>query len=65
MLRFHNVSAYLANLHVSFSRKDAKFAKEAPRISRIDTYLFNLTTDYGQQTTDFISDERKDSCKYS
>ena len=72
MLRFHNDTAYLANLHVSFSRKDswvsrkdAKFAKEAPRISRIDTYLFNLTTDYGQQTTDFISEERKDSCKYS
>ena len=63
MLRFHNVSAYFANLHVSFSRKDAKFAKEAPRISSIDTYLFNLTTDYGQQTTDFINEERKDSCK--
>ena len=37
MLRFHNVSAYLANLHGGGSRKDAKFAKEAPRISRIDT----------------------------
>ena len=44
MLRFVNDTAYLANLHVSFShkdswvsRKDAKFAKEAPRISRIDT----------------------------
>ena len=65
MLKFHNCSAYLANLHVSFSRKDAKHAKEAPRISRIDTYLFNLTTDYGQQITDFISEERKDSCKFA
>ena len=72
MLRFHNVSAYLANLHVSFSRKDswvsrkvAKLAEEAPRISRIDTDFFNLTTDYGQQTTDFISEERKDSCKFA
>ena len=51
MLRFHNDTA--------------KFAKEAPRISRINTYLFNLTTDYGQQTTDFINDERKDSCKFA
>ncbi|MEE0895299.1 MAG: hypothetical protein U0M28_05005, partial [Bacteroidales bacterium] len=59
------VSAYLANLHVSFSRKDAKFAKEAPRLSRIDTYLFNSTTDYGQQTTDFINEERKDSWKFA
>ena len=65
MLIFHNVSAYFANLHVSFSRKDAKLAKEAPRISRIDTYLFNLTTDYGQQTTDCLSEERKDSCKFA
>ena len=65
MLIFHNVSAYLANLHVSFSRKVAKFAKDAPRISRIDTYLFNSTTDYGQQTTDFINEERKDSCKFA
>ena len=65
MLIFHNVSAYLANLHGAFSRKDAKLAKEAPRISRIDTYLFNLTTDYGQQTTDFINKERKDSCKFA
>ena len=70
MLRFHNDTAYLANLHVSFSRKDswvsrkdAKLAKEAPRISRIDTYLFNTTTNYGRQTTDFINDERKDSCE--
>ena len=51
MLRFHNVSAYLV--------------EEAPRISRIDTYLFNSTTDYGQQTTDFINEERKDSCKFA
>ena len=65
MLIFHNVSAYLANLHEVGSRKDAKFAKEAPRISRIDTYLFNSTTDYGQQTTDFINEERKDSCKFA
>ena len=65
MLRFHNVSAYLANLVLFFSRKDAKLAKEGPRISRIDTYLFNSTTDYGQQTTDFINEERKDSCKFA
>ena len=72
MLIFHNDTAYLANLHVSFSRKDswvsrkdAKLAKKAPRISRIDTYLFNSTTDYGQQTTDFINEERKDSCKFA
>ena len=65
MLIFHNVSAYLVNLHGGDSRKDAKHAKEAPRISRIDTYLFNLTTDNGQQTTDFINDERKDSCKFA
>ena len=65
MLRFHNDTAYLANLHVSFSRKDAKLAEEASRISRIDTYLFNSTTDYGQQTTDFINEERKDSCKFA
>ena len=44
MLIFHNSTAYLANLHGGdsrkdswVSRKDAKFAKEAPRISRIDT----------------------------
>ena len=65
MLKFHNGSANLANLVLFFSRKDAKHAKEAPRISRIDTYLFNLTTDYGQQTTDFISEERNDSCKFA
>ena len=65
MLRFHNGTAYLANLHGGGSRKDAKLAKEAPRISRIDMYLFNLTTDNGQQTTDFISEERKDSCKFA
>ena len=65
MLKFHNGSTYLANLHGGGSRKDAKLAKEAPRISRIDTYLFNSTTDYGQQTTDFINDERKDSCKFA
>ena len=65
MLKFHNGSAYLANLHGGDSRKDAKFAKEAPRISRIDTYLFNSTTDYGRQTTDFITEERKDSCKFA
>ena len=60
-----SLSTYLANLHVSFSRKDAKHAKEAPRISCIDTYIFNLTTDYGQQTTDCLSEERKDSCKFA
>ena len=65
MLKFHNVSAYLANLHGNFSRKDAKLAKEKPRISRIDTNLFSLTTDYGQQTTDFPSEKRKDSCKFA
>ena len=64
MLRFVNDTAYLANLHVFFSRKDAKFAKEAPRISRIDTYLFNLTTDYGQQTTDCMKDEIKNPRQY-
>ena len=37
MLIFHNDTANLANLHGGDSRKDAKFAKEAPRISRIDT----------------------------
>ena len=37
MLKFHNSPANLANLVLFFSRKDAKFAKEAPRISRIDT----------------------------
>ena len=64
MLIFHNDTAKLANLYVSFSRKDAKFAKEAPRISRIDTYLFNLTTDYGQQTSDCLKDEIKNPHQY-
>ena len=45
------------------SRKDAKLAKAEPRISRIDTDFWNLTTDNGQQTTDCPSEERKDSCK--
>ena len=47
MLRFHNVSAYLANLHGGGSRKDAKHAKEAPRISSIDTYLSFFTLAVG------------------
>ena len=45
------------------SRKDAKLAKAEPRISRIDTDFWNLTTDNEQQTTDCPSEERKDSCK--
>ena len=72
MLRFHNVSAYLANLHVSFSRKDswvsrkdAKFAKEAPRISRIDTYLYFIFQAIRCLLSVVRCQVKKDSCKYS
>ena len=65
MLRFHNVSAYLANLHVSFSRKDAKLAKEAPRISRIDTYLYFIFQAIRCLLSVVRCQVKKDSCKFA